>query len=263
MGSESRARRRRLFVGLAISFVVSVALFAYAVYKEPASNTLLYEGAKVLPQVGLVSVAGAILSYLVFEYQRSQQRSDSQRTFLADILSTATTAYSDLKRSRRMFRGLGLRYLDGEKMIIVNEYDALINEINSAQLQFEGLVQDVATTTEAFTDPGACIEALRGIEAALHSVISEYETSRPIIEDPQFYPLEHLPCLSGFLARQSEDETAFRSGFFVVTKHLWLLRSSIRFDLSQDFRKTGGRRMKAVRTLDEGSRWRYPPQPGS
>lgn len=233
MKRPSATESRRLWIGLAVVFSLSAITFALvAGLLHPSKDTLWFEGAKVLPQIGLVSVAGAVLSYLTSQYQRAQQASDQRRSFLGQVLATVTQAYSDLKRSRRMLRARALHHREGEKLVVVQQYDAYMDEINGVQLKFEQLAQDIASTPRAFTNPESCVAALRAMEAALHRLISEYEEKRPTLSGTSV-PLAELPTLSAFLARQSDDPETFDIGFFPITQSLWNLRALVRSDLSR------------------------------
>ena len=75
------------------------------------------EFAKALLQVGVVSVAGTLLSVLVFDYQRrsahrkeaaaaAEKRLQFRDDLLKDTLARITSAYNGTKRARRKMRAL-------------------------------------------------------------------------------------------------------------------------------------------------------------
>lgn len=261
------SERAALLISLVVISIVSVAAFLIAVWQGVAKNTLLFEGAKVLPQVGLVSVAGAVISYMVFRYQQASQRADRDRLeelrrtdarveLLRGVLSTVTSAYADLKRGRRLVRAQGLRPSTEGTVIQVQAYDSWMVEVNLVQLKFEQLVQDVASTQEAFGDPEGCIRALKTIEQALHVIIAEFEDERPMLAEAESVSLSRLRRLKAILARQSDDPQGFADGFFPITSNLWELRRAIRADLSRLVGITHGNIVK-VRVLDPTTEWRY------
>lgn len=252
--SAFRSRRTALFVVLAIIFLASTVAYVIAVLSEVPERTLLYEGAKTLPQVGLVAVAAALVSYFVYEYQQARGRSDADLGVLRDILSAITAAYSDLKTSRRMMRAQGLRPVDGAVSVRTDEYDTLLAVVDTVQLRFERLVQDVAAN-DIFGDQAGCMRALKRIEQALHRLISEYEESRPVIDDAPTTPLGSLPELGRFLARGSDDPAKYRAGFFPITSNLWELRRVLRADVLRLSGVTQDR--AAVRDIELQSEWRY------
>jgi hypothetical protein len=72
--------RKRLLAGLVAASVISLAIFALMAFVGDVKvNTLQYEFAKILLQVGLVSAAGAAASMLGYEFQREGQRIDKDR----------------------------------------------------------------------------------------------------------------------------------------------------------------------------------------
>jgi hypothetical protein len=154
---------------LALIFLASTIAYVIAVLSEVPERTLLYQGANTLPQVGLVAVAAALVSYFVDEYQQARSRSDANLGVLQDILSAITAAYSGLKTSRRMMRAQGLRLVDGAVSVLTLEYDTLLAVVDTVQLRFERLVQDVAAN-DIFGDQAGCMRALKRIEQALHEI---------------------------------------------------------------------------------------------
>jgi hypothetical protein len=66
----------------------------YYFFRDAGEKTLAFEAAKALLQVGVVAIAGAVISLLTFEYQRG--RHDAERT--ADIKRLAEEKQRDLDR---------------------------------------------------------------------------------------------------------------------------------------------------------------------
>lgn len=226
------AYRRRLFAGLAGLFVVSQGLFLTAIAFPPPPSSLAYEGAKLLPQLGLVAVGGAIVSYLAFEYQQGSQRAESRRDLQKQTLNTATTAYLDAKRVRRRMRATGVLVgRDGARHVIVSQYDERMNEIVDVQLRFEYLIQEVASSQDSFGAADECVRHLRVVDRALHHVIVEYENNRPMMHDDEQHPLNNLPRFAALIATQAAEEAKYNAGFAPVTSAMWKLRRCVRKDL--------------------------------
>ena len=104
-------------------------------------DTLWFEIAKTILQVGVVLALGALLSLLTSDYQREQQKAESRQEVLRDILERATTSYNDVKRARRLLRAHAMTK-DGTA-ILAGAYDNQIAAINDAQLQFETMADEI------------------------------------------------------------------------------------------------------------------------
>jgi membrane protein implicated in regulation of membrane protease activity len=75
----SRTVRWYLITGLIVLFLLSVGTFIVLVGRDIEPDTLLFEGAKVLPQIALVTVIGAALSLLSYEYQQRRKEEEQER----------------------------------------------------------------------------------------------------------------------------------------------------------------------------------------
>lgn len=248
--------RRRLFVGLVALFVASLIVFLVAVLLSPGKDTLAFEGAKMIPQVGLVAVAGAIISYLAFEYQQAHLRSEARLNLLRGVLSTATQAYLDVKRARRSMRATGVVIVDGSRHVDVAQYDERMSEIIDAELKIEQLIEEVSSSGESFSDVDVCVHHLRDMERTLHAVIAEYETLRPGMVTATSHPLERLPSFRRLLARPGEEPGEYHTGFRPVTVAMTSLRQCVRADLRESTGRTptGG----PVRPLEPDAGGRHP-----
>lgn len=120
-------------------FFASVALLLLF-FRDSAQGTLEFEAAKSLLQLGVVAVAGAVVSILVFEYQRERQtidrnadlerqgaekQRDLDRTsleyrekLLLSILSRAMDAYGRAKKARRLLRGRAIATRAQAKVVL-------------------------------------------------------------------------------------------------------------------------------------------------
>ena len=167
--------RRRLRVGLALLSVASiggVALVAALGSVEP--NTLSFEIAKTILQVGVVLAAGALLSLLTSDYQKDQEKAESRQELLRNILGRAGVAYNDVKRARRLLRAHAMTE-DGTA-IIASAYDVQIAAINDAQLQFETLADEIQG---AFPElAGTVAREFDLIEESRNALVREYEDNR-------------------------------------------------------------------------------------
>lgn len=203
-------------------FTVSVGWFVTLYVRGVRADSLDMEFAKALLQVGVVSVAGAVLSILVFGHQRNLDRDQREREsrreaaerteeLLKGTLARITAAYNRAKRARRKMRALG-RQRSGETTLISHAaYDALMAEINDAQLDIETIKSDVTTTRLAYNAPDPLISCLHDMEAYLGELIEEYEQSRSLIGvSNDTTDLNKLPRLMDFLGPSKDSDFSRR-----------------------------------------------------
>ena len=221
--------RRKLVVGLVLVSVTSVVIVALmAALGTVTPNTLWFEVAKIVLQVGLVSAFGAALSLLTYEYQQEAQRTEkareddilrreSQQELLRSVLARAATTYIDVKRARRFLRGSAMTAdPSGGTVVIAVPYDQQIAAINDAQLEFEVLADDMRGAQSAFPSVAMTLaERFDDIENSLNRLISEYEEARPRFSgEPLALKLEKLPVLDVFLSStKRQDPSMFARGF--------------------------------------------------
>lgn len=180
-------------------------------FRDAAQGSLQFEVAKALLQLGVVSVIGAVVSILIFEYQRERQTIDKQRdldrksleyreTLLLSVLSRAMDAYGRAKKARRIMRGRALSMEGTGRLIPANQYDSFFDMLNDAQLDLENLGRDVLTSAKAFTESEVLVKHLRSMDDYLSELIGEYEDSRHRFSgDESSLPLGELPHLEDFL----------------------------------------------------------------
>ena len=86
----------RVLVALLCLFTVSMGA-AYLFFRDASQGTLAFEVAKSLLQVGVVAIAGAVISALTFEYQRD--RLDAEKR--ADIERLSSEKERDIERAAK------------------------------------------------------------------------------------------------------------------------------------------------------------------
>ena len=202
--------RRVIVLVLSALVVVSVSLLLLF-FRGSADGTLSFEVAKALLQLGVVAVVGAVVSLLIFEYQRERETIDKDRdrnrksleyreTLLLSILSRATDAYGRAKKARRLLRGRATVVKDSASAILADQYDRCFDMLNDAQLELEDIARDVETSGKAFSQPKVLIAQLRLMESYLGTLIGEYEKLRRRFSgDPPSLPLRTLSLLKDFL----------------------------------------------------------------
>lgn len=218
---------RSIAFALLAIFAVSVALLALLGKRNP-NLQLVPELAKSIFQLGVVSIVGACVSLLLFEYQREKQQSDKARevdrlqsekqrdlhakrleyreSLLLGVLSKALSAYSQAKKARRLLRARALQNREGSAVLLMEGYDAYMELVNDSQLELENLARDVETSKVAFTQPDTLVSRLRKMEVHLSHLMGEYEARRPFFSAAQPYrPLQEQPLLQDFLRSAKES----------------------------------------------------------
>jgi hypothetical protein len=213
--------RRLIALVLSGLFFGSVALLLLF-FRDAPRESLAFEIAKSLLQLGVVAVVGAVVSILIFEYQRERQASDKdvdverqarekerdldrkrleyRETLLLSVLSRAMDAYGRAKKARRILRGRAVSTQGQGRILFVNQYDAFFDMLNDAQLDLENLARDVETSAKAFSEPALLVKHLRLMDAYLGQLIGEYEDSRRRFSgDEPTLPLRELSLLEDFL----------------------------------------------------------------
>jgi hypothetical protein len=210
-------------------FSISAIWFAFLYVRGVGANSLDMEFAKALLQVGVVSVAAAVLSILVFGHQQRLERDHRKResrqaalqrsaeslkaelTYRDELLKVTlgrlTGTYNRAKRARRRMRALGRRRSSEATHVTYAAYDRLMDDLNDVQLDLEALKSDVRTSERAYPDPPALTPALRSMESYLGAIIAEYEDTRSRC-DPgdESADLESLPQLQDFLGPSQESD---------------------------------------------------------
>jgi hypothetical protein len=177
-----------------------VAVIASLGSVEP--DTLWFEIAKTLLQVGVVLAIGALLSLLTSDYQREQQRAESRQELLRDLLARATTAYNDVKRARRLLRGKAL--IQDGTAVLASAYDEQIAAVNDAQLQFETMADEVQGAFPGLA--GSLAIEFDAVEESLNALVREYEDNRPNFDgEPLSISMNMLPALRSFLEHPSKQ----------------------------------------------------------
>lgn len=202
---------RWLVTGLVGLFLVTVATLGVFLHDAQA-NTLRFEIAKALLQLGVVSVIGVVVSLFTFEYQRARQLADQMREvdrknleyreeLLKSTLAKTTAAYSAVKKARRLLRARAVvSESQSQPVVLRAPYDSYMDTINDAQLDIENLARDIETSAPAFTDSDLLVHELHSIDSFLNGLIEEYEKLRRTFQgqDP-IKNLSEIPLLKEFM----------------------------------------------------------------
>jgi hypothetical protein len=238
--------RRRLRLALAALFVLSIATL-WLFFRNAQANTVKFEIARAVLQLGVVSVIGAVVSSFTFDYQQARQSEDRTKELyrknleyreelLKSTLAKTVSVYADVKKARRLMRARALSH-EGHPEIVVlaAPYDSYMGVINDEQLEIENIAGDIETSLPAFTNPKLLMDNLEFMEKYLGDLISEYEKLRPTFRgtDP-LKNLSEMPALDeflNFLGRARDGATTdskFKKQFVIPFREI---KKGIRSDL--------------------------------
>ncbi len=216
--------------GLFVGSVILLVLF----FGNASQGTIEFEVAKALLEIGIVSVTGAVVTALVFEYQHRRREDENERDLyrmqleyrdklLLSTLTQAMNAYSQAKRARRLLRGkaIVIQDEDKEEIVLADQYDTYLETINAAQLELENLARDVETSTKAFSHSDTLKDHLWKMESYLHKLVGEYEESRRYFSDGKL-SFDKLPNLKEFLlpAKDSSFKPQFVAPYHEVQRFI-------------------------------------------
>jgi len=209
---------RWLLTMLIAMFLTSVAALGFF-FPHAKVNTLKFEVAKAVLQLGVVSVIGVVVSLFTFEYQRARQLADKTRDverknleyreeLLKSTLAKTTAAYSAVKKARRLLRA---RAVVGEShlqpVVLGASYDLYMNMINDAQLDIENLARDIHTSAPAFTHHESLVREFYSIDTYLDGLIGEYEKSRRTFHGQEpAKELSEIPLLKEFMGPAKDSQ---------------------------------------------------------
>jgi hypothetical protein len=221
--------------GLLLLFLVSIGLFLriYNNFEPQPTRDLDFELARSLLQVGVVSVSAAVVSILVFNYQRQrderlrlqrQEADDCRRNselideLLIGTLTRVTASYLSTKRARRTLRALG-RYQSAEgEMVRIPVYAEWMARLNDAQLELEAVVSDVRTSLGIYPSARKLLRCLRTMENYLRKLTREYEKQGWRVADCKDVPLVEMTRLADFIgpAGERKFQTRFAEQYEVL-----------------------------------------------
>lgn len=230
-----RKSNRLLIISVLLAVFLGSLIPLGVFFSDASPETLEFEVAKSLLQVGVVAVTGGVISLLVFEYRNGRLEDEKQQEvkrqqfekqrdlerkqveyrdeLLRSTLSQAMNAYSQTKKGRRLLRSQALEIQDDdtEELVLANRYDAYLEAIIDAQLALENLARDVETSARAFSQSGTVRRSLWDMESYLSDLIGEYEYERKRFSDGRL-ALDRLPRLKDFLL-PAEEGSRFKPQF--------------------------------------------------
>ena len=211
-----------LMVGL---FVITLIIWAI-VREWPIGKDLDGEVVKALPSAGIVTVAGALLTYLTSEADRRRSDLGARQKVLTETLNRITSSYNSSKRARRNARALGL--LSAGERMTVDAYDKCMADVNDAQLELESIGDDVRGNTRDFPSGAEIAKHLDAMERYLGKMVSEYEEKRPTLAGQKDFALAPITesALSDFLATAKKSK--FKENY---SSHQRDIREAIGYDI--------------------------------
>ncbi|HWT12551.1 MAG TPA: hypothetical protein VN231_07345 [Allosphingosinicella sp.] len=209
---------------------IGAVIFLYSVNGAPSD--FIEELAKVLLQLGVLSVAAALLSAVVASHQRLRQERQQAREYCDELLNgtlaRTMAGYNAVKQARRILRGrTGAHRNPGGIPLQCELYDRLLGDLIRAELELEAITADLETSRLAFDDPEGLKGQLDSMTEYLSGLIEEYEDERYKLNGSDETIEAMLPELSDLIGPYKSSR--FRSGFAHPYEHL---RAKIRGQLS-------------------------------
>ena len=170
-------------------FAVGAGGFAALHLWGPLEQHWTRELSQALLQLGVVSVAAAVISILVFSYQEWRKGQESARdrllagqqnrmAILKAMITRLNAAYNVVKRTRRALASVGNRQTAEEDKFVLPALDTCMSDLNGAQLEFESIVSDVKTNCEDYDSARDLLTNLGALEGYLRKITMEYQAVR-------------------------------------------------------------------------------------
>jgi hypothetical protein len=193
--------KRWKILGMLLILSILSLLVLWLFFADAPKDTLKFEFAKVLLQIGVVSFIGFLTSILLFEYQRDRMNLEYREELLKSTLTKILAAYSSVKTARRLIRAIAIYTGSGYRILVAGKLlDRYMLLVNKAQLDIENLIRDVETSSPAFGKIVSLSINLKSIDSYLGNLISEYEEFRP-----QFLIEENEPIIELFRLNNFTD----------------------------------------------------------
>ncbi len=209
-----------------IGLVIATLILWWWFRSRAIENELDKEFLKALPQAGIVTVAGTLLTWVGAIADRRRADLSAKQQVLTETLNRITASYNSSKRARRDARALGL--LSAGQRMTVGAYDKCMADVNDAQLELETIGDDVRGNTRDFPSGADIAGHLDAMEDYLGKLVSEYEKKRPTLEGQEDFALEPMSesALSDFLASASKSQFKKR-----YSDHQHDIREAIGYDI--------------------------------
>jgi hypothetical protein len=161
------------------------AILIGALTPELKDQTILYEVFKF----SLTVVLGGVIAFAFRMAEAKRQTRDVRRRDLRDFYRRMLAAYNEAKKARRLLRARS--HSDGEAVTIVRkDLDDLMDNLHSAQLEFEALRRESQVNRKLLREPEemkALERHLGKAEKYLREVLKVHEAIGP--SDPAVMPL--------------------------------------------------------------------------
>jgi hypothetical protein len=216
---------RRLTVPIVAGMVVSVGFAAaLAIWHDATIRMVGVEAYKVLLQFILVAVLGGGVSLLYQAFNReaerradrirdAEQRAEAAREIRRRYLRELIASYNAVKRTRRLLRATALTHAPSfaDRRLRVARYDEMMQNVLDAQLTLETMTRTMRAEGSIFASEPNLNTLLGTAEAYLRSLIAEYETVMPQINQPEV-EVGRLPKIVDFIGPYDESDR-FRHEF--------------------------------------------------
>ena len=218
-----------------VTLVVVAILGLLIVADGWAVKELPTEIAKALLQLGVIAVAGHVVSILITKANNERQdliRADDLRNVLLNRLNES---FVDVKKVRRLARATAEKVAIGDSIYLFiqrTKFHEYMQSLNDAQLELELVSKDVESNKSLFVDADDVIERLDRMEEYLNSLVNEYEHSnvKPVNDPADCFAVASFPRLADLLGsyKTSEFRPAFVHTYYANLESIRLAFSQVK-----------------------------------
>lgn len=204
---------KRLTIILCFIGALTLGAIAFLVIKFP-DEKLASETVKLLIQFFLVGILGVVISLLVQKYNLRRDKELLINDLRKTVLKNLIRAYSDTKRTRRIFMA---SRLSGD-LVAHKIYDEQLKSLNEIQLSLEILIHEIRNSQVYFGNnpEETVISKITSMEKHLSEIIDEYKDSlKKVKAVPEFIELNDFPVIKSWVGK--ENEAKFFTKNFVIS----------------------------------------------
>lgn len=167
--------RRLSKIILTLVAVATLAITSLIAWRGTLEIHLGAEGYKQSLQLFVATIIGGLISSLISEIKREQDRLAAHRLHLLSFYNSILLQYNKSKKIRRLLRPLISVHSLPYSSDIFGKYEELMHQLEDVQLEFESFRRQVQVQASGYPSPSEIIAHTDKIQKYLRSVVREYE----------------------------------------------------------------------------------------
>lgn len=205
---------------------LSIIVWAFP-SKDAKGGTLELEVFKLLAQFFLVGILGVVISLIVQKYNRQRDKELLINDLRKTVLEKLIHAYSDTKKSRRIFMANRLK---GNKILFIL-FDEQMRNLVDIQLSLEILVHQIKTSRIYFGSAvdENIIDKITVMEKYLGDIIDEYKDSLlKFATTPKYIEIDKFETIKLWFGREHEERNfrkifvySYREAVEEIRRQIW------------------------------------------